>query len=586
MRTIVLRLICLVAFAASACKQQQLASNVEADEGAGAPGGNGDQHFGPGFASDEEAIRNKPPLDPSLQAFVEDPLHDSTAYDHTGNKPSIDRRLAEIVVVPVPPDVESCNTGLDYGVWYGELMNDPAFPKKCGDAYQAFCRDKQGGGDTCTEGSRQHYEEAAVKLANDVRSGQAEGVYLQDDTPVTTFIMAGSVEELPPIDPATIGQDAEIRNNRSTDAEETFRQIDAALQAMAGHAYEDKDSRPDVMGQGAGLQLADGDAGGTQTEDSGSGRHSWNLLKKGDKKAQWFNADFSFGSSANLGGQGVTGTPESRKPTSETFNGLEANGDMSLGGTVLKNSLTVAKASMEAAAFKSKEEENKILFKFTIFKQEVWRKEWTRCNKPNPDDQAKGAQKDICKPEKEDAREPHRLQQTLSRLTREMSGDYHFNIGPVPLEAKFSLVTWLGYAWNINLDFYSTGSGAKASIVASFTPQAEANVGLEGGFSIKLIRAGVGGTITLLNVKPVANVGAEAGYELDAGGMFCPFIDAKLDYSFLNGKVYAYAEVGWRKFKRRFTIDLGSWPGVSSKTPKVLVDVRPERCRSQQPSFQ
>lgn len=525
------------------------------------------------------------------------------------------------------PEVEACSSDIDPARWYGDLLLEPNFPQKCDDDFSSFCAKTHEGANPeevqklCGKGTRREYEQRHIDLGRAIQEAQKEeapaGANLVDGgvaVPVdqldpnqnqdfhSFYTKGATYGELPPIDNSNARQMADVHHKRIRDFNGHLSNFSQSLDAVPGSRYEDTDSSQYWApggGQSGLLLDGPGDAGasaGSVTDSSGSGRRSWRLINaSSDRKAKWFNVEFSFGISSSMSGDGkqttdISGTNQApgqdpyatqeHQTSDSSFSGLEVKGDLSLDAWVFQQQFSIAKATVDGKAFSRKEEENKLVVRAELLAVEVYRKEWSRCNRPEQPAAGKGQTKNVCKPANGQAGEAAPTEDKPPGFKNQKEAKYHFSIGPVPLEADWHLVMEVGYQWNANFDFYSIGDGVAASLGSHFNPSGISTFSMEGSISILGQKAGAGGNLTLVKISPAADIGAGANLGTNSGVSFTPFVCAYSGYDFLSGTVYAFAEVRFFRWKKRWTIDLGSWDGFHNPPdrPWQLLQIKPEAC--------
>jgi hypothetical protein len=522
------------------------------------------------------------------------------------------------------PWVEACSSEIDPARWYGDLLSDPAFPQNCDDDFSAFCPKVHQTSSPdevqwlCGKGTRREYEQRHIDLARAIQEAQKEdapgSANLTQDYAVPidqgqagqndfhSFFTKGATQgELQALDKSTIRQLADVHHKRIREFNGHMASFHQSLDAVPGAPYDSTDGASyAIPGSGQGLLLdGPGDSAataGTVTSFSGSGRRSWRLINaSNDRKAKWFNVEFSFGVSSNMSGDGkqttdISGTNQppaqgqggiqEQTASEQNFSGLEVKGDLSLLGWVFQQQFTIARASLDGKAFSPQEDQNKLVVRAEIVGVEVYRREWSKCNKPDKPASGKGQTKNVCKQAGDQGGEVPPTEEKKDGLKQQTDAKYHFSIGPVPLEADWHLVMEVSHQWNANFDFYSTGDGVGASLGSHFNPAAISTFSMEGSISILGQKAGAGGNLTLVRISPAADIGAGAKLGVNSEESFTPFACAYSGYDFLSGSVYAFAEVHFWKWKKRWSIDLASWEGFHNPPdqPWQLLSIKPDAC--------
>ncbi len=473
---------------------------------------------------------------------------------------------------------EAARTG--HNADYANALEAPKAPisMKRGSTYQV------------PQDTRTNYEMGLIKLFGDIKLiKNPQGANLTGDDPLSLLDDVDPTVRQPPApgetinpnDPSILGINTEI--DQLADDWARFENMDALF--AGGNPGS---ANPN---EGIALKLADDEHKmGQPNESEGGGLKGWEV---GEGR---FKIGFTAGFGAKYGADtnfGRDGTDKDLRPTggemvddntrslkdvndpfkTEKFKGLSVGGgpgvDVTVFGKAFKD---VVKGYVKGQAFGNDPTKNGIELGFQLFGATLWKKNYLKCNKPKAGEAANGCVTP------DDQKPSNKFQQKLAWLGRTARGLYNFTVGPVPMDAEWTAAPYVGYSWNIGAEMDIKGRSAK--LVAGFYPRGKAAVSLAGGFSFVGQRAGIGGRLTLLNIGPSGQIGATAAIEA-AGFRFCPFVKSTLDYDFLSGNLFAYAQIWYVFGSKYWELNLYSWKGETGSKP--LFEVTPAACQAQAP---
>jgi len=154
----------------------------------------------------------------------------------------------------------------------------------------------------------------------------------------------------------------------------------------------------------------------------------------------------------------------------------------------------------------------------------------------------------------------------VATISRSHRGAIRFSLGPIPFN-----VTWIvsvngGAPWQI--------TARPTGVEASFTPNLQAAASLEGGPSIVVASAGVGGTLTIVNTALENTIVGNIQVREGAPNLCYRVSSALVTSSLLGGRMYAFGVIGWpdrtvfgRPLGWRGELEFVNWTGVQNTLP-------------------